>query len=393
MSDGTPDLDDMIDAAWKDYRDGLAEALDALDDDGCIQIEFASEGVTPYVQALRTGDELLLEASSNRFLDQAWRLDKAGRKRLRAIGFAKPSEHAPNYWIVLPITHVDQAASIAVRALRDGFGILHPSFLVGDGVGWEPGPAPDVGPVETAQQVAATFPRNRQHLDELVERALSHVLDEVPDRDGDGDIPLRTGRTVVFVRTHEGSPLIRLFALIATDVTHPDAALLEVDHLNRTVDGVKFVLQRSCVVAVGELLAWPFAPTQFQSLLMHLCDEVAKHESDVVDRVGGRHFVQPTAGGDGDGVDSIHPAMLSILQLDAERPGSLRPKDAARICGNDPDLLLELIRWNEEQEIEWRQARDETDDPEEEQVCEAERRHARRTVKLLRKALRRVLLG
>ncbi len=74
----------------------------------------------------------------------------------------------------------------------------------------------------------------------------------------------------------------------------------------------------------------------------------------------------------------------------------MRPKVAAKLCGYDSDLLLDLIRWNEEQEIAWREARDEafaTDQEGEAEVCEIERAHARQTVRVLRKALRRVLLG
>ena len=94
--------------------------------------------------------------------------------------------------------------------------------------------------------------------------------------------------------------------------------------------------------------------------------------------------------------DDIHPVMLALLQLDADQPGSIRPKVAAQLCGHDPDLLLQLISWNEEQpEIAWRAARDEARaaaDFDEAEVCEGEREHAQRTTKALRKALRRVLL-
>ena len=83
-----------------------------------------------------------------------------------------------------------------------------------------------------------------------------------------------------------------------------------------------------------------------------------------------------------------------FLQLDAERPGSLRPKEVARICGYDSALITELITWNEEQEIAWRRARDQAaDDPEERAACEHERAHAEETVRLLRRTLRKVLLG
>lgn len=88
----------------------------------------------------------------------------------------------------------------------------------------------------------------------------------------------------------------------------------------------------------------------------------------------------------------IHAAMLTFLRLDAKSPGSVKPALAARVCENDTELLLSLIRWNKEQEISWRTARDaEADDPNDEaDVCEHERARAQRTTKLLRKALRLV---
>ncbi len=385
------DLNTIIEAAWKDYRASLAEALDALDDDASIRIQIDSEGVTPYVQALRVGDRILLEASSNRFLDDVWKLDKTDRRRLRAIGFAKPSEHMPNHWITLPLSHVDQAASLAVQALREVFRVMHPSSLYSAEIDWQGEEFPPTAH-EPQRAAQTTFPQDREQLDALISDVLDALLNEVPDRDDDGDIPIRTGRTVVYIRTQQGSPMIRLFAQMARDVADKDAALREVDRLNRTVEGIKFIVHETTVIATAELLGWPFAPTQFQALLTHMCDAVAKHEEDLVDHVGGRFFIGDQAP-DQDDEAHIHPAMLSILQLDAERPGSLRPKDVAKICANDPDLLLELIHWNEEQEIAWRQGRDEADDLEEERVCEIERKHAHRTVKLLRKALRLVLLG
>jgi hypothetical protein len=130
---------------------------------------------------------------------------------------------------------------------------------------------------------------------------------------------------------------------------------------------------------------------------------VSRHDAALARRVGGRVFLDPAESISEENEDeyesveeAIHPVMQCLLQLDADEPGSVRPEDAARLCGYDSDLLLELIRWNEEQEIAWRQARDEayaTGEDDEAEVCEIERAHADRTVKLLRKALRRVVLG
>ncbi len=40
----------------------------------------------------------------------------------------------------------------------------------------------------------------------------------------------------------------------------------------------------------------------------------------------------------------MHPAMLTLLQLDAESPGSIKPSLAAKVCEIDPELLITLIR-------------------------------------------------
>ena len=131
-------------------------------------------------------------------------------------------------------------------------------------------------------------------------------------------------------------------------------------------------------------------------MMCALADEV---DDDLAARVSGRCYLQPAELDETDPrskneSSGIHAAMLTFLQLDPESPGSVKPALAARVCENDTELLLSLIRWNEEQKISWRTARDaatDADDPNDEaDVCEHERAHAQRTTKLLRKALRLV---
>ena len=54
---------------------------------------------------------------------------------------------------------------------------------------------------------------------------------------------------------------------------------------------------------------------------------------------------------DGDETDpSEHPAMRTLLELDAEAPGSVDPELAAAICEQDRALVIELIGWTSEQQ-------------------------------------------
>jgi hypothetical protein len=404
MGDANLDLDTLIEGAWRRFRAALAEALDRLDERGTLQVTLDSgdqlDVASPYIQALRVGDSVVLEVASNRFLAGNLRLSKSCRRRLRGLGLAKPTVAAPNYWASFPVTHVDQVASVVVAAFRDAYGVVHPAFLISDDVEWGSDKClPAAYSMGDAR--AATYPVDRDHLDQLIDQALTPMLGHTPERDSDGDVPLRAGSAVVFVRSHGRTPLIRLFAEMVVEIADTDAAVHEVDALNREIEGVKFSLHGDKVLASADLLALPFAAEHLQCLLAHVCDVVSSHDAALARRTGGRVFLDL---GDSD-VDAesdardddedIHPVMLCLLQLEAESPGSLRPKEAAKLCGYDADLLLELIRWNEEQEIAWREARDEayaTDGHDEAVVCEIERAHARRTVKLLRKALRQVLL-
>ena len=51
-----------------------------------------------------------------------------------------------------------------------------------------------------------TYPHDKEQLEPLIGEVLDAILSEVPDRDDDSDVPIRTGRTVVYIRTQQGSP-------------------------------------------------------------------------------------------------------------------------------------------------------------------------------------------
>jgi len=400
MSDESMDLDTVVEDAWRGFREALADALSALEDGKVLRVaveggDELGDGAARYVEAHRVGADIAVEVPGNRLLATHQRLTKQGRRDLRELGFAKSADH---YLATYPAGHVDHAASVTVSTLRSVFGVVHPAFLRSDDVVWV---VDSPLPAGVAPQVpVAVHPVDDAHLALLVDRALTPVLGHAPERDSDGDVPVPAGSAVVFVRTDARAPVVRLFALMVVEISDVDAAVREVDVLNRDIVGVKFALHGDMVIASADVLAWPFAAEHLQAWVTHMCDAVSGHDRALAARVGGRVFVdlgETVAEEDEESRgDDMPPVMLSLLQLDAGNPGALRPRDAAQLCGYDSDLLLDLIRWNEEQEIAWRQARDEATTTalyDEAEVCEVERAHARRTVRLLRKALRRVLLG
>ncbi|CAM3819531.1 T3SS (YopN, CesT) and YbjN peptide-binding chaperone 1 [Smaragdicoccus niigatensis] len=393
MSHSRSGLDDALESAWRRFLASLADALDELEPRATLDVrregldEF--DGVAAAVHMRRDGDRIVVEAASNKILASSQKLSKTARRQLHELGFAKPSKVAHHYAVDLPATHVDHVASLVISALRRAYGVVHPSFLI-TSVDWRA--ATDLP--EARLSVDAVLPRGKVHLDELIEEALRPMLGHTPVRDFDGDFRYPEGSAVIFIQTRGGSPLIRLFAEMVLGVRDPEEALRAVNDLNRQILGVTFTLDGDKVVASAELQGSPFVAEHLQILLTHLVDTVATRDAELAERLGGRVFAKGDADSSAtdDPPPEIHPVMVDLFDIESAAPGSLRASVAAAICGYDAGLLNNLIRWNEDQEERWRKSRDHAHGVNEHdfaQVCEAQRVHAARTVRTLRKALRR----
>jgi hypothetical protein len=376
--------DEQIAEAWTAYQDALGLALDSLKEGDTLTIELAGDGppddVRPYVQVLATNDEYLLEVSSNRVLSPSHHLDTAARDRLADLAFSEPTDTMPNHWIW--IGDSDFVALVAGEALRDVIGALHPSFLAGTPILWQP----ETPTVETIE------PTGPKHLKALINQTLTQLVGQDPAHDEDGDIPIRTGHSIVYVLADECAPVIHLQALMAIEITRRSAAHRAVGRLNRKFQGVKFVVDHDRVMATADLIAAPFVPEHLTELLPRMCEIVATHDVALAKQCGGRTLVadEPEDVPDED----IHPVMLTLLHLSAERP--LTANIVARACDNDPKLICELMLWNVEQEVSWRHARDAATaagDVDKADACEHERADAEGTIQLMREALALALGG
>ncbi len=399
------DLDDSVDKAWKGFRRALADRLVGLEVGETFHVEVETAngeeepGCAPYVQVIRFDEGGLRgEVSGNRYLRASSRLDKATRCRLVDLGWARPDKQRDQFNFALEVaaSRVDQLAAMAVTALREVFAVAHPAFLACDVVVEPDADLPTVASLAPTGEAVAVCPVGREHLVQLVDAALTDFLGQCPERDEDGDVPIVSGSALVFVRVPEHHPMVEIFAPLVLEVTGLDSARFEVAVLNRDRPFAKFFLLGDQIMMTLQLPAWPFLADHLRAMLSMMCSLADEVDDDLAARVGGRCYFEPSDGKDPVNTDeNVHPAMLTLLQLDAESPGSIDPATAAHICDYDRDLLLDQIRWNEEQELSWRQARDEahsTGDPDDvADVCEHERAHARRMTKLLRKALRLVV--
>ena len=434
MRDHEFEVDRATVVAWREFQAQLADRLAALEEDDVAIVEAMvgeepEAGAAPYVQFCAFGDGMLRgEVASNHVLDERWELGEEPVRALGELGWAAPT-YAPdeepdhgslNHYVDVEQADADRLAVMATRALRDVFGVAHPALLCGDVADEVSAPAAEGAAAERTDEPVAAFPHGgHEELSAMVDRALTPYFGHEPRHDSDGDIPVTAGLSVFFVRVPEDVPVVELFGCVATDVADLDAARREVEILNRDVRFAKFRVSGDSVVVDLQLPAWPFVAEQLRALMAMLTDMITKVEDDLVERVGGRHLLDLDDTDDEDGSgdapleveaederevlidlvgddvrDRVSHAELVLAQLNAEKRGSVDPELAASICGHDAEVVLDLIRRDEQAEIAWRQARDvalEEGDTETVAACDSELRHAAASTRLLRRALRLVV--
>lgn len=436
MRDHEFEVDRATAGAWREFQAALADRLAGLEEDDVAIVEAMvgeepEEGAAPYVQFCAFGDGMLRgEVASNHVLDERWELGEASLLALAELGYAAPTytpEEEPdhgslNHFVDVEQVEADRLAVMATRALRDVFGVAHPALLSGD-VADEVSPTVEGAAAERADEPLAVFPHGGHvELTAMVDRALTPYFGHEPRHDSDGDIPVTAGLSVFFVRVPEDVPVIELLGCVATDVTDLEAAHREVEILNRDVRFAKFRVSGDSVVVDLQLPAWPFVAEHLRAMVAMLTDMIDRVEDDLVERVGGRHLLDLRDADDEAGSEDVvgvetDPDGTSVqddesgqdrravgerttyaervlAQLNAEKRGSVDPELAASICGHDADVILDLIRRDEQEEIAWRQARAtalEQGDSDTVAACESELRYAAASTRLLRRALRVVV--
>ena len=183
---------------------------------------------------------------------------------MEALGWQPPTGDggAPtgNFWVELSQDESDRISELAVAALRDVYGVQHPIFLAPDQLAevLQPHPTPIEAPRPHRRRpavrlevdhsdLASTMPRDRQHLDELVDSRADR--DVRPPAD-----PRRRGRCRHPGRLHDALPAdhhdgqeVVFFAAVVHDVAGRSRAAEVLNDLNVEARWVKFQLVRDRV--------------------------------------------------------------------------------------------------------------------------------------------------
>lgn len=354
------DLDSQVEDEWKRFRGRLADRISAMEVDEVLYVqapigidEEELEGTAPYVLVLRWDtDDLRAEVVSNPYLDERYALTAADEDALLEMGWeaaewsGEEDEEPVNFHVDAEPREADRIAAMMTTALRDTFGCVHPSFLVGDleeissaehgSDRWTEGP-------EEPEELAV-MPTDDGHLRALVDAALRVMFGDDLSHDEDGDIPVVDGKSVVWVRVLDDSPVIDLFAHVVLGVSERSRVAVELDLLNRANQLFKFVLVDDYVVMKARLVAVPFAPGQLRGLLALMLREVDDLARELAVRLGGRRFLETATDAEEIVAQETTPEVTALTSLiEALHEGPMRPSSIAVLFDHDRLAIISSI--------------------------------------------------
>jgi hypothetical protein len=322
------DLDRSTAQAWAEFTGRLAEVISMIDESADLTIRSfsASEDPAPFVR-LSSPARLTVraEAAANDALGDSYQLSDTQVAALERAGWQRPTVAGENFTLARPQDAAEELAELVVGALRDVYGVQHPVFLDPDQLAeilrTEPsaieGPTGatvvpsktrlGTDPVGTGQALeragstargvamTAVLPADRDHLEAIVETELAAVFGHPPIRDTDGDVVIRVGSTLVFLRTAADAQDVVLFSAVVHDVAGRSRAAEVINDLNVESRWVKFQLIRDRVFVTTSVPARPFVPAHLHQAVRVMSDVADGVDEELARKLNGR----TTFGGDG----------------------------------------------------------------------------------------------
>jgi hypothetical protein len=241
------DLKPKVDQAWRDFAKALAAAVPQLTPGTQLDIALdptaAGVGEAVYAVSMQRGegDHLRLLAVGNASLPDGYHLDRSAVAGMVALGWSPPGVvdgSGEEFGMVTSPTEVAEVTRTIVRTLRDVYGAPHPAFLtyVAQDAKGAPVAAPSLatarslmalGSAPTAGLPALTAggaddnPTDALPLADRVATIVAAMMKTEPEAlqvDKDGDIGIRSGSAMVFVRVRDNPPLVDVFSPVLTEI-------------------------------------------------------------------------------------------------------------------------------------------------------------------------------
>jgi hypothetical protein len=327
----TADLRAKVTDAWREFASSLARLIPTLAPGAHVDVTLdptaSGTGTAVYSVSMRVLDDGVVEALAvgNAELPEGFRMDRAAVADLVALGWSPPGvlpDSGDSFGLRTTVDQAGRLATIVSRTLRDVYGAPHPAFLVYLVHDIDDEPI-DTVPLGTARhepsleeglnlddlQGAAALAGAAEEAIPLGERVRTVVatmskttVDQLQE-DADGDIGIRAGSAMVFVRVRDNPPLVDVFSPILTEVEPTEQLYVKLSELtNRMPIGRLYCAQDTVWASI------PVFGRNFQAAHLMLAVQVMTGLADELDdrlhgEFGGKRFF-----GEGDKPAGKEPA-------------------------------------------------------------------------------------
>jgi hypothetical protein len=325
----TADLRAKVTEAWREFAASLAALIPTLAPGAHVDVTLdptaSGTGTAVYSVSMRVLDDKVVEALAvgNAELPEGYRMDRSAVADLVALGWSPPGvlpDSGESFGLRTTAAQAGRLATIVSRTLRDVYGAPHPAFLVYLVHDIDDEPI-DTDPLGTARHeptleeginlddlqgaaALATAAEEAIPLEERVRTVVATMSKTTVDQlqeDADGDIGIRAGSAMVFVRVRDNPPLVDVFSPILTEVEPTEQLYVKLSGLtNRMPIGRLYCAQDTVWASI------PVFGRNFQASHLMLAVQVMTGLADELDdrlhgEFGGKRFF-----GEGD-KPAVHP--------------------------------------------------------------------------------------
>lgn len=275
------DLDKTTQRAWDDFSDRLAEVLSVMDATSDLSISVVASRAQvkepPVISFSFVEPETVVATLRG--------ADVPGLAELgwQTVGDATfRVQHDQEDTVAL--------AALVTRTMTEALGAIHPVFLEPDQLADILKPAAPMEPYQGAPPGAygVVMPANREQLDAIVDAELASSFGHPPLRDGQGDVALRVGSTMLFLRSTPDYQELVLFAVLVHDVAGRSRACEVLNDLNTESRYCRFALHRDRVFVQVSVPARPFVPAHLRQALASISLVADGIDDELAHRLRGR---------------------------------------------------------------------------------------------------------
>lgn len=310
----TGELRAKVGGAWREFATALADALPAMPSGARLTMTLdptasgTGEAIYDVVVRLTSESEVHADAVGNAALPDDYRLDRQSIGDMVALGWSPPGvvpETGDRFGLRMSMDEARQVSAIVTRTLRDVYGAPHPAFLTYTVHGDEVLPALAAARPVAAGTVVAVRPAAHPEvaalpLTERVRTVVAGLLKTDPDGlqvDEEGEISIRAGSAMVFVKIHQDPLLVDVYSPVLTEVPPSERLYERLSQLTRRMPIGRLYCTDDTVWASVPVFGRDFQPTHLMlavQVMTRLADEL---DDRLQDDFGGKRFFGEDKGG------------------------------------------------------------------------------------------------